>query len=174
MANKILYSTKYLDLKEISNENYKYFYIEQRPSSKAISILPYIPVSGGDYKFVIRDNIIPPWNTEISHITSITGTCEINETPLQTAQRELLEEGGLDLPEENIIGLDWLWVSKAENTKMFFFAVEVNDVKDLEPEGDGTYLENIANIKKVTKKTLLDSKDPTLFINYYKLINYLS
>jgi len=134
--------------------------------SNGVAILPYrVPKNGflGDFEYLGRLEICPA-HSDVIELCSITGGMDKEgEQAITTAWRELIEEGGYEVPIENIIRLGTVRPSKASESTMHLFAVDVDmGGKVVEAVGDGTLGEEGAFCEWVTKEQLIFAKDPLL------------
>lgn len=136
-------------------------------SSEGVAILPYraraINEDWGYYKpeFLGRFEICPAHSDDIE-LCSITGGMDKEgESPAFTAKRELIEEGGYDVPVENFVYLGTVRPSKASDTTTHLFAVDLDKgANEVEATGDGTLGEEGAYCDWVSLEEATDCKDP--------------
>ena len=74
----------------------------------------------------------------------ITGGVEEGEAPEQAAVRELEEEAGYRVTQEHLIPLGEVWPSKLVELRVFMYAVNVTDMAQTPPKGDGSVYEALA------------------------------
>lgn len=105
----------------------------------------------------------------------ITGTCE-DEDPdyLQTAKRELLEESGYDVPDND----KWYFLGTVTATKFVdkeypCFAIDVTGLEKGEPKTDGSKQEALSTFHFIPANDVVKSKDvfiPALFLKLFKFV----
>jgi len=108
-------------------------------------------------------------------LSLITGTCE-DEDPdyLQTAKRELKEESGYDVPDNN----KWYFLGTVTATKFVdkeypCFAIDVTGIEKGEPETDGSEQEALSSFHFIPANDVVKSKDvfiPALFLKLFKFV----
>lgn len=139
-------------------------------NSNGIAILPYKDgkefydvgfFSGKEY--LGRFEVCPAHSDKIE-LCSITGGMDVKlEKPIVTAWRELVEEGGYDVPIENIISLGTVRPSKASDKTVHLFAVDLEKgFTKVDAVGDGTLGEMGSYCNWVDRGEIMRSKDPLL------------
>ena len=100
MNNKILYETKFLQLKETASPSGEKWFYAHRPICKgAVIIVPVLHTPKGEYLIFLQTRR-PPIYAEnkaefcIEFPAGLLGDIDKNETPKSAIQRELLEETG--------------------------------------------------------------------------------
>lgn len=169
--DRILKHTKYLDLKMKVNpekgvDGYIYAH-EASCSGKKIAILPYRRLYKEGYEVLLREEITPAWGMK-PVLSSITGSMDNpDESPIEAARRELMEETGFYVEAKDIEELGTCFGSKAMDTVYYLFSVDVTGKKPRKIKGDGTKLEFMAEnrfVKNIEDKVwVFDSyktKDP--------------
>jgi ADP-ribose pyrophosphatase YjhB (NUDIX family) len=111
-------------------------------------------------------------------LCSITGSVEMTEdlpSIEHSAQRELLEEAGVECSLEELIYLGECITSKSMDTIVHLYAVKLHEDLDYStPEGDGTLDESRAWCEICSAEDLTDSYDPLLSIMLSRLLERLS
>ena len=108
-------------------------------------------------------------------LSLITGTCE-EEDPdyLQTAKRELKEESGYDVSDNN----KWYFLGTVTATKFVekeypCFAIDVTGIERGEPQTDGSEQEELSSFHFIPANDVVKSKDvfiPALFLKLFKFV----
>ena len=108
-------------------------------------------------------------------ISLITGTCE-GEDPdyLSTAKRELLEESGFKVEEND----RWFFLGTVTGTKFVekdypCFAVDVTGIKKGEAETDGSKQEELSSFHFIPANDVVKAQDvyiPALFLKLFKFV----
>jgi len=74
----------------------------------------------------------------------ITGGLDEGETPEQCAVRELKEEAGYKVTQDQLIPLGEVWPSKLVELRVFMYAINVTGMAQTPPKGDGSVYEALA------------------------------
>ena len=145
-----------------------------RPKLRGVVVLPYTKKDGKFDKLGVRNEMNLLWSASLT-TTAITGGIEHGEAPLTAAIRELKEEGGFDVDDPK----KWDFLGKLRTSKlidgsMFCYAVNVSDIEQKEPEGDGTPNEAKSTFKMITPSELSKTDDGLLLslIMKYFMYNY--
>jgi 8-oxo-dGTP pyrophosphatase MutT (NUDIX family) len=117
-----------------------------------ILLLPFTYVEDKIEIFFIKENF--PFRGENAY-SVLTGTLEEGVNLIDNIKRELLEESGFDIENEieRIYDIGYFYTNKWSNEKYYCFAINVNNLKRSEPQGDGSKKEsNIEVVKKDLEK----------------------
>jgi ADP-ribose pyrophosphatase YjhB (NUDIX family) len=144
-----------------------YFYHTTRTNGKLVVVVPYRKL-GYSVEYLARVEICPAHSLSPS-IYSITGGVNAEEIPLNAANRELAEESGYYVENEQLIMLGQLRPSKQSDTIAYLYTVDLSDVDQQAIEGDGSHWENKATVKWVSFAEGLQVVD-TLFLSGLLLI----
>lgn len=111
-------------------------------SGKSIAVLPYRRLGQGNAEILLRNEITPPWlvdsdDPEERVLSALTGMVDGDEDPLTAALRELYEEAGYQVDEEDVISLGYVRTSKASEDVCFLYAVDVTGLEPDTPPLDG-------------------------------------
>jgi len=91
----------------------------------AVIVLVYHKITG---RFLVVEQYRPPVKRRVTELTA--GLIDSGETPGQAAVRELSEETGVAVGEEELINLGFLYSSVGlTDEKVYAFAVEIDDTK---------------------------------------------
>lgn len=155
--------------------DYKYFKVVKKDYEKAsmtglwvegknVAVLPYyLNEQGKIDKFGVI-NECNPLKENNFFVTAVTGGVEENETTLFGAKRELLEETGLNVEnDDRWIYLGDLTTSKQTNEKHQCFAVNVTDIAKSNAKGDGSENEKLSEYQIVKIENVNEIDD--CFIN---------
>lgn len=166
--NKVetLFKTKWLALKKLTMPDHGAEYIFSHSpltGGQAVAVLPYRDTTDGKREYLLRREIVPPWDDVGYTVCSITGAHD-QETPHETACKELWEEGGYSPSPENVKPLGACRTSKASDTTYHLFTVNLTGAGKGKPEpvGDGTGLEAAADTFWGTAEEMLGSPDAIL------------
>ncbi len=159
MRDKTLFSNNFLAI--IDRDGYT-FLREVRCDGTIVAVLPYRRRAEAEWDYLARLEICPAHGAEMKRC-SITGGLEAGKTVAETALLELWEEAGYqaELPELTNLGI--LRPSKAADTTVHLFAVDVSDKPQATPQGDGSHFEVGASVEWVTYNEGLQISDP-LFV----------
>ena len=109
------------------------------------------------------------------NISLVTGTTDDEDGDLlSTAQRELYEETGLNVPDIS----KWYYLGSVTSSKFVdheqpCFAVDVTGIKREEPKTDGSEMEQSAEFKFIAANDVVKAKDifiPGLFLKLFKYV----
>lgn len=169
---KSLFDNKWVSIVEKTmDDGSKYVYSTSVwCGSEGVSILPYRKVAGG-FEFLGRFEVCPA-HSDKTELCSITGGMDKEgESPVFTAMRELIEEGGYKVPIENIVLLGTVRPSKSSDSTTHLFAVNVDAGHEVvTATGDGTLGEEGAYCAWVSLQDVIAAKDPLLHANAIRLI----
>lgn len=151
---KTLWENEWIEIREIDGF---YTYMHQKKcDGKAVAVLGF----SKDGKVLGRFERVPCHGDGIT-LCSLTGMVDPGEEFLDAAVRELEEESGISMPPESLISLGEVRPSKASDTVISLWAVEVEyQPGEFTGEGDGTEGEKGAYCKFVTMKEAARCKDP--------------
>ncbi|MEX3625108.1 NUDIX domain-containing protein [Viridibacillus arvi] len=173
-----LFNSKWLTVNEKTLDNGgKYLYSSAEwCNSEGVSILPYkhVPVrSWGNEKkpiFLGRCELCPAHSDEIELGAIMGGMDKEGEAPVVTAWRELMEEGGIKVPIENIVYLGTSRPSKSSDNIMYLFAVDLDKgYEEVEATGDGTLVEEGGYGKWIGMDEMVFAKEPLLQTMWLRL-----
>ena len=173
---KILFDTPFLQLRSIEDKEKgikPYYYKHVKPyDGKVIAILPFrylgYPINFNK-QFLLIKEMRPCWDAERLTFASLTGGIEKGSTPIQTAIKELKEEAGYTVEENELIELGYCWSAKASDTMVHLFAVDVTEKIPEKVKGDGTGLESMSEPGWLDEADLEWVADPLVFTMYTKL-----
>lgn len=116
-----------------------------------------------------------PFREEGYNISLVTGTTDDeDEDLLTTAQRELYEETGLNVPDIK----KWYYLGSVTSSKFVdheqpCFAVDVTGIEKEDPKTDGSRMEMEAEFKFIPANDVVNVKDifiPGLFLKLFKYV----
>lgn len=124
-SDNVLYSGPYL---KVAQDAQGYERCIDR-TGKTVGILPYRVKEDGTVMFTIRREGKSAWsrNPHKRFMTSITGGVDEGETFEHAAVRELYEEAGIQVQEENLIYLGETYAAKCLDTLYQLYAVDVSE-----------------------------------------------
>lgn len=139
--DETLFDNEWLTVKQTEGE---WVYLETPP---AVAVLPFrFNGNFGSVEFLVRFESIPtmgegmqPW--------CISGGIAEHGSPEDAAVAELLEEGGFQVREQDLIDLGETWTRKDVSQPLRIFAVDVTDLEQSEPQGDGSEYEQEFELK---------------------------
>lgn len=154
-----------------------------RKDDRNAVVLPYITnaseIEGTDdvkieiSKVGVRYELNPLKENNYTY-TAITGNIEEDETDLDGAKRELLEESGYDVSDDKRwIYLGEITTSKLTNEKHPCFAVNINNIEQDEIIGDGSINEQKSKFELIDPEKIFDLEDTFLNTTLLKLLKKL-
>lgn len=139
-----------------------YFMREVRAQGVIVSLLPYRVTADGQMQVLARIEVCPA-HSQKPEACSITGGLEPDHSVAETACLELWEEAGYEANPSDLIALGTVRPSKAADTVVHLFAVNVSAKAQYEAPGDGSRFEQNSSVAWVDLKQAMTNKDP-LFI----------
>lgn len=144
---KILYHTKFLDLKSTkSPTGNDWFYAHRANVSNVVVLIPVIHAQSGD-KIIFIETQRPPLYAEgkglynIELPAGLVGDIDKNETVLEAIKKELLEETGYNADKITILTDKVSSSSGCTSETLTFALVEIyNDEIKQEPQDDGAII----------------------------------
>lgn len=177
---KQLYKNKKLSIRKTKKWGHVYAH-EQKCDGRLVALIPYSYDENGRMLFLFRSENVIPWKHvfrgEGKHFfTMIHGMMDDpSETPLQTAMRELKEEGGYSVEANEFISLGSIPISKAEDSVYYLYAVKVpgeHRVGEVEKgKGDGTKNENDAYC--FWSSNIGIAVDPLAYTMYFRFMRHM-
>jgi len=170
---KELHNNKWLSLYQISDEetgmNYVYSH-ETRCDGNIVAVLPFrFTVDGNKCpQVMLRKEVTPCWSLE-PVISSVTGGVDNGSTPTETAVHEIEEECGYKISENDLIHLGTCYGTKSTSTVYHLFTVDLTDKELVPADGDGSYLEEIAETFWNTGIKVEDIRCPILSTLFLRL-----
>lgn len=150
---EILFKEEWLSIRE--NNGYTYVH-EERANGVLVAILPY---RKNKTEYLMRMEICPAHGDEHEFCGIIGSYDDLKYTINQTAIRELKEEAGYEITEEQLIPLGWVWDSKVADTKVYLYTVNLTDIEPGEATTDGTELEKTAYCMWESRKNCTKTRD---------------
>lgn len=164
MSKTILYHNKWVQIiRKDTEKNGSYLY-SHSPWNDGIgvAILPF-KYEMGNLEILGRFELCPAHSDDIE-LTSVTGGYDNSDifSIEQCALNELKEEAGFNAQEKDLIRLGTVRPSKASDTTMHLFAVDVSkaSVSPCVAESDGTLGEVGAYVHWVSLNQAIQCKDP--------------
>lgn len=163
--DKVLFSHPYL---EVRKKDY-YVYVHYPDcEGKSVVVLPF-KKEKGETKYLGVSEICLP-HSEKPQTYMVGGGINPKETKENAAIRELKEETGYTADEKELIYLGESYLSKACDTIMHLFAIEItDDVKKEKAKGDGTKGEIGIESVWMTEDELIDNKNPLFALSLLRL-----
>ncbi|GAK56717.1 hypothetical protein U27_03680 [Candidatus Vecturithrix granuli] len=157
---EILFENRFLQIRQ-TPDGYTFVH-EIRCEGQIVVLLPFrykMDMSG--VEFLARREVCPAHSRE-AELYSITGGKEADLSLEATACRELLEESGLTAMQDELIPLGIVKPSKAMDTQVSLFAVDVTGKKQVAPQVDGSYFEQGSSVEWVSSEEGVSIEDPLL------------
>lgn len=156
MSRKLLYKTPFLSL----YESEKKFWYAERKNVDSIAALCFRKNNNAETEFLVLYQPLPEtkykMNWDDPYPCPITGCLEENETYLQTAIREVYEEGGIQLKESDLKGYTRCVATTQMNETVNCFLFDVTNKKQDTPKKDGSIFEEVSFYQWKTEKELVD------------------
>lgn len=168
---KILFSDKFFDIVDIKGQ------IGIMNKHMSVAVLPYNVDENGMVKEIGLLHELNHFREGGFCDTLITGTVEYeDDTLLFTANRELLEEGGIEVPESE--SARWLFLGpiypyKDSDRVVPVFAVDVTGLVQKEPEGDGSDKEEVSRMIMQDISIGISSDEGLVLSAFLRLFNFM-
>ena len=167
-----LYNSKFIEIRKIiapdSKAIHGYEYVHDIScNSQKIALLPFRKYEN-KIQFLLRHEIVPPWDPNQPQSVSLTGSVE--KDPLASAVKELHEESGYRVPQSELIELGMCYANKALDVKYFLYSVELTGKTRGMAVGDGSYIEKIG---QCIWRPRINTNDAILSMLYLRLVRYL-
>ena len=167
---KIVYNCKWFDLVEKGET------IGMRSKNDSVLVLPFL---SDDRGLPLMLGVLDEKNdfrTDGYAISIVSGSPE-DEDPniLSTAKRELLEETGIDVDDDD----RWYFLGTLTGSKFIdsvhpCFAVDVTGIEIKEPETDGSESERLSTFKFIDPNEVLSVEDPFISALFLRLFKYVA
>jgi 8-oxo-dGTP pyrophosphatase MutT (NUDIX family) len=168
---KVLHSDKWYDLVDIDG------HVGLKSKAMTVSVLPFTVNENG---LIEEIGVLKEHNKfrEGDYCdTLITGTVEFEDDSLLfTAKRELLEEAGIDMTEEETgkwVFLGTIYLSKDCDKVIPIFGVDVTGKDINKPQGDGSEKEKLAEFSLTSVGEGLSSDEGLVLAAFLRLFNYM-
>ena len=157
---EVLFDNGFLQIRKTS-DGYTFMH-ESRCKGQIVSLLPYRKAPDSlQLEYLGRVEICPAHGPDFE-LCSITGGKDPHLSIEETVCRELLEETGFTAEKDELIPLGIVKPTKAADTIVSLFAVDVTGKEQTPPQGDGSYFEKGAGIKWVNYEEAVQIEDPLL------------
>ena len=174
MNKEVLYDAKRFNVVKITGDN-KIDTTGIEFETDNVIVFPYTLDRNGNLEYVGIINEANNLRKNGFSDTVVSGTVEENETFLQCAKRELLEETGYNVEENE----KWNYCGKISATKACAtlhpcFLVDISNLTQQKIKGDGSKGEKLSEFKLVKPSQIIKSTDAlvlTMLFKYF-LINY--
>lgn len=108
-------------------------------------------------------------------MVSLSGTVEEGDSAEETAVREVMEESGYEISEDDLVDLGIVCPSKSMYSRVHLYAADLTGKEKKDAKGDGSKYEDEAHCEFVTFDELVYSDDPvlhSLFMRFSKKVIY--
>lgn len=102
-------------------------------------------------------------------LCALTGSIDPGEQPLQTAIREVREEAGAVVLEQDIDSLGVVFTYKGCTKRTYLFCANLEEAAFVEPDGDGSDVEERAYVRWHSLEDLLGCEDALLLATYARM-----
>jgi hypothetical protein len=167
---KTIHSDRYFDVVEIDGQ------VGFKSKLMSVAVMPYTVDERGTVEnlgMLIEYN---PFREGDYANTLITGTVETEDTDLiETAIRELKEEGGIICPPEDrkrFIYLGNFYPYKDSDRMIPTFAVDVTNLEMTSPEGDGSKKESLSKFRLLPVHEGIATDEALPLAAFLRLFNY--
>lgn len=175
--SKLLCDDKWIQLKSVvcpeQNINGYTYSHEIRCNGHIVSILPFrmrFSTENSPLEFLLRVEATPCWEFINPIPSSITGGIEDNETPEETAIKELREETGYAVSLSDLIPLGISYSTKSSDSVYHLFSVDLSKkIASYELETE-TELEKTSSCVWVGKDKLVECMDPFVAQCFVRLL----
>ena len=144
MKIETLKNNEWLSLKKIvAPEHHVNGYVyshEERCNGEIVAILPF-RYKADMIEYLLRNEVTPCWHLTEPQVSALTGGVE-DDGVILSALRELEEESGYKVSEDELIHLGTCRGTKSCDTIYHLFSVNLTDHERGEALGDGSSLEN--------------------------------
>lgn len=166
----VLFRNKWVEVREKVTEKGSYTYSHSIwCNGEGVAILPF-KIENGQL-FILGRYEVCPCHSDEFELCSITGGMDKEgESPAFTAKRELLEEGGYNVPLHKFVYLGTVKPSKQSDTIQHLFVVDITGKEQGEIVGDGTFGEEGAYVKWITASELTNAEDPLLHTMFMRAV----
>lgn len=165
MTDNILWENRFLAV--IDRGGYT-FMREVRAEGIIVSVLPF-RANNGTREYLARLEVCPAHSPYLERC-SITGGKEKDKSPAESAVIEVKEEAGYSIEEAQLIALGTVRPSKASDTTVYLYAVDVTALTLGEATTDGSIFEQGSGVEWVSLSEALEVKD-SLFITAIARLN---
>lgn len=154
-TKKAKYNIKYDGYLKVKEKDGYEFVVE----SDCVIMIPHLL----EYdEFLFRKKLIPPYTYSLPNkemfLTTVSGTIDNNEKPIDTLKRELIEECGIKLNStyNNFVNYGDFFMTKGNSAKyhIFYIPLNRNDYTIVPITGDGSEAEKHSKTIRVDKKIL--------------------
>jgi 8-oxo-dGTP pyrophosphatase MutT (NUDIX family) len=167
MSDKILFDNKWLQVKQ--RDYYVYIHYPDC-EGKSVVVLPFKKTDNGIHYLAVKEMCLP--HSDVPGIYNVGGGIYPHETVEEGAIREVKEETGYTISADQLINLGTSYLSKACDTMMYLFAVEITEDTPLSNvRGDGTKGEQGIEPVWLVEEDIIFSPNP-LFSSLFLRLNY--
>lgn len=167
---KTLFEHKYFDVVETHE------CVGLKMKSTGVGILPYTTDEHGMISEIALLKEFNPFREHDYCHTLITGTIESDdEVLLDTAIRELREEGGYTIPESELkrwVFLGVMFIDKYSDCQVPVFGVDITGITPTSPETDGTKKEALSKLELLPSNQIVITDEALALSAFLRLFNY--
>jgi 8-oxo-dGTP pyrophosphatase MutT (NUDIX family) len=151
-------------------------HVGMKLKTMSVAVMPFtIDDNGMIDKIGLLKEYNPFREGDFSH-TLITGTIDYeDDSLLYTAKRELKEESGYEVP--NNENLRWIYLGnffpyKDSDRQVPTFAVDVTGIEPKEPQTDGTKKEELSKLEMIPSNNIMITEEMLPLSAFLRLFNY--
>jgi 8-oxo-dGTP pyrophosphatase MutT (NUDIX family) len=151
-------------------------HVGMKLKTMSVAVMPFtIDENGMIDKIGLLKEYNPFREGDFSH-TLITGTIDYeDDSLLYTAKRELKEEGGYEVPDNN--NERWIYLGnffpyKDSDRQVPTFAVDVTGIEAGEPQTDGTKKEELSKLEMIPSNNIMITEEMLPLSAFLRLFNY--
>jgi len=170
MKTERLYDGEWISLRSIvAPEKGVGGYVYSHETSCAgqkVAVMPFLRRVGGN-QYLVRREITPCWGMD-HNLSSLTGGVDKGDTVRHTAIKEVKEESGYTVTDEELIPLGTAFGTKSTDTIYYLFGVDVTNKEQGIAAGDGSPLDNDGTVQFELNPHLV-SNDPHVTVLWARL-----
>lgn len=141
-------------------------FLEEKHDGVTVLCYDFTRTDGRNY--LLLHEQVSAFQSTRPQLCALTGSIDAGELPMQTALRELREEAGVVVLEQEVTFLGKVFTYKGCTKRTYMFSANLANAAFVEAPGDGSEVEENAYVRWHTLKDLLASEDALLIATYAK------